>query len=570
MGGVARAVRVSRDLAREELARALAARRFLAQTGMLEDLALAGVLALLRGRGRLTPSMTVRFHAANSPHRAALIEPRTGRHLSYAELDRAVDRTVELLRTLGIDKGDAVLLMLRNTVEFLLLQLAIGRVGGAAVTVSFRSTASELGYLMRHSRARALFFASDRGDAVRQALSTPGDAIGGRAVQVGGHGGGFTTFDELFDAASSGAPARVLEFDEAGTGEASFVIYTSGTTGRPKGAVRKFDRRSMLAVLGFLVEVPLRVGQRHLAVCPLYHATAFAFVGFSFLLGNTVVLADFEAEDFLDLLERYRIHHAAVVPTQLYRVLELGRDVVRARDTSSLVALFCGGAPLSGALASRVMEAFGDKLFNFYGATETGLVTLAKPHDLRVAPGTIGRTLLGNEVRLLDREGREVANGEVGELHVKSGNLVVGYHDDGAATEASTRDGYFSVGDLARQDERGYLFLEGRARDMIVSGGVNVYPREVEDVIAAFRGVGDVAVVGLPDEEWGERVHAFVEPQHGASLDLAALDAHCRAELAGPKRPRGVTVVESLPRNPTGKTLKTELRELARTAVERA
>lgn len=554
-------------MVRDEVRRAAAARRFITQAGLWDDLALGGVIALLRGRGRLTPSMTVRFHAANSPHRTAVIEASSGRAWSFAEFDRDIDRTARMLLALGVRPGDAVLLGLRNTAEFLLLQFATTRIGGSAVTVSYRSTESELGYLLDHSGARAVFFASDRADVVKGVLANRAEVFA-RAVEVGPKSGGFPSFEELFEAAPAHRSSRTFGLTEAGTGEASFVIYTSGTTGRPKGAVRRIDRGSTLPLLGFLNETPLRVGQRHLAVCPLYHATAFGFVGLSFLLGNTVVLADFEPRGFLDALERYRIHHAAVVPTHLHRVVELGRDVVGACDTSSLVALFSGGAPLSSALAERVMDAFGDKLFNFYGATETGLVTLAKPHDLRLAPGTIGRALLGNDVRLLDDAGVEVADGCVGELYVASGNLVVGYHADRSATESSMREGAFSVGDLARRDPRGYLFLEGRKRDMIVTGGVNVYPREVEDVMAGFPSVGDVAVIGIPDEEWGERVRAFVEPRRGESVDIPALMAFCRERLAGPKLPRDITVIDALPRNPTGKILKTELRRRAQLGSE--
>jgi fatty-acyl-CoA synthase len=209
------------------------------------------------------------------------------------------------------------------------------------------------------------------------------------------------------------------------------------------------------------------------------------------------------------------------------------------------------------------MDHFGDILFNFYGATETGLVTLAKPPDLHAAPGTIGRVVPGNDVRLLDPQGRDVPEGEVGELYVRSTMLVSGYHDDPESTRASMRDGFFSVGDLARRDHEGRYFLEGRARDMIISGGVNVYPAEVEAVLEQHRGIAEAAVVGVDDAEWGERVRAFVVRAPGAdaaSLDEDAVRAWCRERLAGPKRPRDVVFVDALPRNATGKVLKRELR----------
>jgi fatty-acyl-CoA synthase len=205
------------------------------------------------------------------------------------------------------------------------------------------------------------------------------------------------------------------------------------------------------------------------------------------------------------------------------------------------------------------MNQFGDILFNFYGATETGLVTLASPADLRAAPGTIGTLVPGNEVRVLDDAGRDVNDGEVGELFVRSRLLAAGYHDDPASTQASMRDGFFGVGDLARRDRDGRYFLEGRKRDMIISGGVNVYPAEVESVLEAHAGIHEAAVVGVDDPEWGERVRAFVVRAPGATLDEEAVITWCRERLAGPKRPREVVFLDALPRNPMGKVLKREL-----------
>ena len=207
------------------------------------------------------------------------------------------------------------------------------------------------------------------------------------------------------------------------------------------------------------------------------------------------------------------------------------------------------------------MDAFGDVVFNFYGATETGLVTLGSPRDLREAPGTIGPPVPGNDIRLLDENKRDVKDGEVGELFVKNNLLVAGYHKDDKATHDSMVDGYFSVGDLARRDRSGRFFIEGRKRDMVISGGVNVYPAEVEAVLERHPDVAEVAVVGVPDREWGERVRAFVVKKAGSSVDQDILKAFAKERLAGPKVPRDFVFLESLPRNPTGKVLKRELRE---------
>jgi fatty-acyl-CoA synthase len=341
-------------------------------------------------------------------------------------------------------------------------------------------------------------------------------------------------------------------------------MYTSGTTGKPKGAVRKLQGSVLPTVLGFVEQTPMALDEVHLTVCPVYHATATGFSNIAFLLGGTVVvLGDFRPEGFLDAVERYRVTSTALVPTMIHRILELGPEALRARDTSSLRALFSGGAPLPGGLAIEAMDALGDKVYNFYGATETGIVTLATPADLRAAPGTIGRVLPGNEIRLVDERGRDVPEGSVGELYARSAMLVEGYHADAEATESSMLDGYFSVGDMARRDAEGRFHLEGRKRDMIISGGVNVYPAEVEAAIEAHPAVAEVAVVGAPDREWGERVRAFVVLRAGREVSGDELRAHCRARLSGPKVPRDYVFVESLPRNATGKILKRELAALA-------
>ena len=248
-----------------------------------------------------------------------------------------------------------------------------------------------------------------------------------------------------------------------------------------------------------------------------------------------------------------------------------GHLVAQALQTALLSpaprVLVCGGAALPAPLANRTLDAFGDVLYNFYGSTETGLVTVATPEDLRAAPGTIGRALHGVSVRLLGDDGAEVAQGAVGELFTRSAMLVEGYHADEGATRASMRDGHFSVGDLATVDAAGRYMIAGRRRDMVITGGVNVYPAEVEGVLDAHPAVAQSAVIGVPDEEWGERLRAFVVLRDGAPDDPVAtaqeLRHWCRARSSGAKVPREWAFVDGLPSNPTGKVLKRELRDLA-------
>jgi fatty-acyl-CoA synthase len=425
----------------------------------------------------------------------------------------------------------------------------------------------ELAYLATHCGAKAIVFEADLWHVVEQAKKNLPGIPERNFVAIDGQPAGCSRYEEDF-LAPSGAEIQKTETGNVEE-DAAVVIYTSGTTGKPKGAVRKFPKDAMYAAMQFIGETPMRVDDVHLVTCPLYHSTAFGFLAFTALLGGTSVLMDeFKPEPFLQLVERHGVTTSAVVPTILHRVVSLERSILERYDARSLRALFTVGAPLSGPLGTQVMDTFGDILFNCYGATETAIVTMAKPDDLRASPGCIGKALPGNEVRLLDDHGAEVAPGEVGELYVRNKMLVAGYHNDSESTRASMRDGFFSVGDLARRDRDGRYFIEGRKRDMIISGGVNVYPAEVEAVLEAHPDVAEVAVIGVDDPEWGERVRAFIVKRTGASLDDGTLKLWCRERLAGPKVPRDFVFIDFLPRNPTGKVLKRELRAAASIAAQ--
>jgi fatty-acyl-CoA synthase len=542
------------------------AARIARQTGILYELTLPGVRVAARALLAAAPgqSKIYEIHAKNRPDKVALLwrDARDGRdcRLTYGQLHARMDRAASALQRRGLGRGSSVLLMMRNRTEFLEVQAGAGRIGAAAVSVSWRSSPSELAYLAKHSGAKVVVFDADLWPVVGQAKRDIPGVAAQDYVAVGDGAGarsGCDRYEEDFLTPANPAP----RIDSGAAADAAVVIYTSGTTGKPKGAVRKFPKEALFAAMSFIAETPMRVDDVHLVTCPLYHSTAFAFLGMANMLGATAVLMDeFRPQTFLEYVQRYGVTTTTVVPTMLHRILALGPDALAAHDTRTLRVIMSGGAPLSGPLALQTMDQFGDIVFNFYGATETGLVTLAKPEDLRAAPGTIGKLLPGNEVRLLGDDGREVPAGEVGELYARNKLLVAGYHNDAESTRASMHDGFFSVGDLARCDRDGRYFIEGRKRDMIISGGVNVYPAEVEAALEAHAGIAEAAVVGVDDPEWGERVRAFVVRVAGTSLDESGVKAWCRERLAGPKVPRDVVFLDALPRNPTGKVLKRELR----------
>ncbi len=529
------------------------------QTGIMWELGLRGVGAAIRAIRTPNPAQIYCLAAANIPDKPALIWRDVS--ITFGELDLRIDQLAKGLQGRGVARKASVLLMMKNRPEFIMMQGAAGRVGAAGVSISWRSTVRELVYLAENSGAIAVCFERDTLPVVEEAArQVPAlrhlILVGADACDVPA---GCVRFEDLQGA------GRDYAVDKRAQEDAAVVIYTSGTTGKPKGAVRKFPRDMLAASLRFIAETPMRTDDIHIVACPLYHSTAFGFLTLTHVLGATAVLMDeFRPEAFLELVERHRATSTAVVPTMLHRILALPPETLARYRSRSLRTIFSGGAPLPGPLAIAVMDHFGDVLYNFYGATETGLVTLASPKDLREAPGTIGKVVPGNDILLLDDAGKVVPEGTVGELWVKNKQLVEGYHRDAAATKESMHEGYFSVGDLARRDRAGRYFIEGRKRDMIISAGVNVYPAEVEAALEAHPAVAEVAVVGLPDDEWGERVTAFVVFREGAAPDAEVLKAWTRDRLAGPKRPREYVVMSALPRNPTGKVLKRELRVVKR------
>jgi fatty-acyl-CoA synthase len=534
------------------------------QSGMLWSMTTPGLVELARVlmSGSQNPSLIYRVNARNTPSKPALVW--RGRTTTWAELDERIDRLSAGITRRGIGRKQSLILMMRNRQEFVELGAAAARAGAATVAISWRSTPKELVYLATHSGARGIVTEPELLPILEQAKDDLPKHFLENVFIVGSSASSGTIEATALDTLLEDPAPKHSTLDPSNDDDAAVVIYTSGTTGKPKGAVRKFPKDTMQAAFRFINETPMRVDDVHLVTCPLYHSTAFGFMSLSAILGQTVVLMDeFKPEAFLDMVQRHSVTTTAIVPTMLHRVLDLPLETRMKYDARTLRAVFSGGAPLPAPLAIDFMDAFGDVLFNFYGATETGLVTLAKPADLRAAPGTIGKALPGNEIRLLDDSGKDVGPGEVGELYVKNKMLVAGYHNDAEATASSMVDGFFSVGDLARRDASGHYFIEGRKRDMVISGGVNVYPAEVESVLEQHPDIAEVAVIGVPDREWGERVRAFVVKKEGSAVDDGALKTYVRERLAGPKVPRDFVFIDALPRNPTGKVLKRELREMA-------
>jgi fatty-acyl-CoA synthase len=542
----------------------------LQKTGFLQALRPSGLAALARAArtGQLKPGIhrLLRLHAYNTPDKIAVVFG--GDRYTYAEFDQRICRLAHALAGLGVGPGDTAAVMLHNCNQYLEIQFALQHLRATTVQVGYRLKAPEVAYILENSQAKAFLFGTEFAELAAEAARTAG-TLGERALVVVGDAApaGLSQYENLLEQVGpqEGPPAL------RGRGSPGLMVYTSGTTGKPKGAVRDLERTGIGPVISFISQIPLAHDDRHLVVCPLYHSAAPGFVLLTFLVGGTVVIEEhFDPEQVLETIEFERITSSVMVPTMYSRLVNLPPETLRSHDTSSLRWLMSAAAPLPTALAGRIEEAFGPILYNFYGATETGFVTLARPGEHTARPGTIGRQIEGVEIRLLDDNGNPVPEGEVGELWVRSSMQVTGYHRNREATEKSQREGFFTVGDLARRDAEGYYYLADRKIDMVISGGVNIYPLEIEQHLHKHPAVLEAAVVGVPDEEWGESLCAFVVTRPGERLTADQVRDYVKQALADYKKPKHVMFIDTLPRNPTGKVLKRELRDRAQKALAAA
>jgi acyl-CoA synthetase (AMP-forming)/AMP-acid ligase II len=341
--------------------------------------------------------------------------------------------------------------------------------------------------------------------------------------------------------------------------EAKFVILTSGTTGTPKGASRSAPK-GIDPIGGLLGRVPYHVREKHFIAAPLFHAWGIGQYMIGAAFSATLVLQNrFDPEATLKAIDEERPSVLVVVPVMLARILDLPQEVRAKYDTSSLRIVFASGSALPGELAERWMNAFGDNLYNLYGSTEVAWATIATPEDLREAPGTAGKPPRGTILKIVDKEGNELPTGETGRIFVGSELVFEGY--TGGGSKETSAEGLMSTGDMGHIDEEGRLFIDSREDDMIVSGGENVYPGEVEELLSKHPKISDAAVVGVEDADFGQRLKAYVVASGGAELSEDEVKSYVKEHLARYKVPRDVEFLDELPRNATGKVLKRELQE---------
>jgi long-chain acyl-CoA synthetase len=506
--------------------------------------------------------------AQRDPAHVALVEP-DGRAWCAGELLAQANRLVHGLRAVGLRQGDCVAACLPNGAPMVAVYLAAAQAGWYLTPINHHLTAGEIGYILADCEAKAFFadarFAAACRGAAEEAMLPEAARYAIGAVP------GFRSVAALVD----GQPDAMPSDRAAG----QVMNYTSGTTGRPKGVRRPlapYDPDavfSMFAMFLAMFGVQPDAGNVHLCGSPLYHTAVLVFAGSSLHYGHTVVLMDkWTPELCLQAIERYRVTTSHMVPTQFHRLLALPEEVKARYDVSSLRHMVHAAAPCPIDVKRRMLEWWGPVIYEYYAASEGG-GTLVTPEEWLRYPGTVGRAWPSSEIRIYDEAGRLCPAGTPGTVYMALGAADFKYHKDDAKTDANRRDGFFTVGDVGYLNAEGYLFLCDRKIDMIISGGVNIYPSEIESELLKHPKVADVAVFGIPHEDWGEEVKAVIEPAPGVEPSPALAEeilAYCAPHLAKYKCPRSIDFTASMPRDPNGKLYKRKLRDPYWAGRERA
>ncbi|MEO6888096.1 MAG: AMP-binding protein [Ktedonobacteraceae bacterium] len=488
-------------------------------------------------------------HALMQPQAIALICGE--RTLTYAEFNARSRRVANALLGLGVQPNDRVAVMAHNSIELLEVATGLAKLGAMPVLLNYRLREHEIAYIVNDCGASVVIAGPDLVEVVEKARAE----VPGRVTYIcigDTLPAGWLSYEDLLATASEEVPTSA-----GGLGSA--ISYTSGTTGKPKGAYRPRGVEPQ-DIIPVIQEFGLAPQDVHLLAGPYYHSAPSAFTNIHLLLGSTIVIMPkYDPVEALRLIDRHKVTTTFMAPTLLQRLVDVDADVFARYDVGSLRTIILGGAPCPYVLKERAIQRFGEHLWEFYGATETAFVTILRPEDQLRKHGSCGKVGPGQEIRLLDAAGNEVPDGTPGEMWSRFSSLAQ-YYNKPEATARSMKDGFFSVGDIAYRDAEGYYYICDRKIDMIISGGANIYPAEIEAVLVAHPAVADAAVIGVPDTLWGETVKAVVQLRPGASATADEMITFCGEQLADYKKPRSVDFVAEMPRNPTGKLLKTQIR----------
>ncbi|HZA90382.1 MAG TPA: acyl-CoA synthetase [Solirubrobacterales bacterium] len=519
--------------------------RVLAEAGVIRPVRPDKFARAMRELARwgASPAAGITNAAINYPHEPAL-EDEAG-SLTFSEVHHRSNSLARGLRAAGIGEGDGIAIMCRNHRGFIEATLACSKLGAHGLYMNTAFAGPQLAEVVEREEPVALIHDHE----FAELLSAAGRDVPRFVAWADDGEAGEPTLDELI---SSHGDSDLDPPQES----SRFVILTSGTTGAPKGAQRaQPDSLGPLAAL--FSKIPLRAREKTVIAAPLFHSWGFAHFVLGLALDSTFVLRRrFDPEETLRSVAESGATAIVVVPVMMQRILELPAEVIARYDVSRLRVTAASGSALPGELAIKWMDTFGDNLYNLYGSTEVAWATIATPQELRAAPGTAGTPPRGTVVRIVDLDGRDVPPGKTGRVFVGNEMNFEGYTGGGSKEELG---GLLSSGDVGHFDDAGRLFIDGRDDEMIVSGGENVFPREVEDLLAGHESIAEVAVIGLPDEEFGQRLKAFVVTRDDVEMSEDDVRAHVKANLARFKVPREVEFLDSLPRNATGKVLKREL-----------
>jgi acyl-CoA synthetase (AMP-forming)/AMP-acid ligase II len=492
-----------------------------------------------------TPAAGYALSAIRHPNDTAIIDELGT--LTFSDVHKRTNALANAFAEKGIKEGDGVAIMARNHRGFIDATVACSKLGANALYLNTAFAAPQITDVVEREEPVALVYDEEFAELVK-------DAGKGRKRFIAWYDGpdkpDCDIIEELIEAGDDSDPTPPKE-------KGRVVILTSGTTGTPKGANRS-QPESLDPAAALFSKIPLKARESTMIAAPMFHSWGFAHFTLGLGLSSTLVLRrKFDPEMTLSDTAQHECTNLAVVPVMLQRILELGEDTIKKYDLSSLRVIAASGSALPGELAVKVMDAFGDVLYNLYGSTEVAWATIATPEDLRAAPGTAGRPPRGTIVKLFDEDGNEVEQGETGRIFVANEMLFEGYTGGG---NKDVIEGLMSTGDVGHFDEGGRLFVDGRDDEMIVSGGENVFPREVEDLLADHPKIDEAAVIGVDDEKFGQVLKAFVVTS-GGKLGEDEVKKHVKENLANYKVPKSVVFLDELPRNATGKVLKRELAE---------
>ena len=499
------------------------------------------VLRALDAYGPVAAAITLA--AASQPNQVAILDERGP--MSFADLERRSNAVANALLDAGFEPGQSLGILARNHRGLFEAILAAAKIGARTLLLNTDFAGPQLADVCEREDVAVLIH-DDEFTAIAEGYDPP---LGRVVAWTDSDDDERQTIEMLAFAGDERPPPRPHR-------KQRIVLLTSGTTGTPKGAPRDLAL-SMIIPGGYLSKIPLRSGRTVLLAAPAFHAWGLLSSMVALGLGNTLVITrKFDAKFTVAALEHHRCDALITIPVLLSRLLAVGADEIRGHDLSALRVIALSGSALSPELAERTMDLLGDIVYNLYGSTEVAYATIATPQDLRAAPGTVGRPPHGTTIKILDDNGEELPVGETGRIFVGNSIQFEGYTGGGSK---ETIAGMMSTGDVGHLDEGGRLFVDGRDDDMIVSGGENVFPREVEELLTAHDGIAEAAVVGVDDPDYGKRLKAFVVLADGADLDEDAVKAYVKSNLARYKVPREVAFLDELPRNPAGKVVKREL-----------